>query len=233
LQCKSSKDDLNNAGADCLTARQVDSVRRAYAPVKTKSGEVVYPGHSFGFETGWRVPQPGAALNPLFADMPRYLSRKDANWDVMTFDLEADLAGAVKYGGYIESSDPHLEKFKARGGKLLLYHGWADPGPAPANTIHYYNEVTKALGGSTQDDWMRLFLLPGVGHCGGGAGPDQADYMGALERWRESNVAPDWITAARVVGNRVDMTRPICAYPKIASYKGTGSTNDAANFVCK
>jgi feruloyl esterase len=233
LMCKGSKDDLNDAGGGCLTATQVESVRRAYAPVKTKSGEVVYPGHSFGFETGWRIPQPGAPINPLFADMPRYLSRQDANWDVMTFDLDADLAAAVKNAGYIESSDPHLEKFKARGGKLLLYHGWADPGPAPANTIRYYHEVVKALGGSKQDDWMRLFLLPGVGHCGGGVGPDQADYMAALERWKETGSAPDQIVAAKVAGGRVAMTRPICAYPKVAVYKGTGSTNDAVNFSCK
>jgi feruloyl esterase len=226
LLCKGAE------GADCLTTKQVESVRRAYAPVKTKSGEVVYPGHSYGFETGWRIPQPGAPINPLFADMPRYLSRQDEKWDVMTFDLEADLAAAVKNAGYIESSDPHLEKFKARGGKLLLYHGWADPGPAPANTIRYYNEVVKALGGSRQDDWMRLFLLPGVGHCGGGVGPDQADYMAALERWKETGTAPDQIVAAKVAGGRVTMTRPICAYPKVDSYKGTGSTNDTVNFAC-
>ncbi len=126
------------------------------------------------------------------------------------------MAAAVKNAGYIESSDPHLAKFKARGGKLLLYHGWADPGPAPANTIHYYNDVVKALGGSKQDDWMRLFLLPGVGHCGGGVGPDQADYMAALERWKETGSAPDQIVAAKVAGGRVAMTRPICAYPKVA-----------------
>ena len=228
LLCKGAAD-----GTDCLTERQVESVRRAYAPVKTKSGEIVYPGHSYGFEPGWRIPQPGAPINPLFADMPRYLSRQDEKWDVMTFDLDVDLAAAVKNAGYIESSDPHLAKFKARGGKLLLYHGWADPGPAPANTIHYYNEVVKALGGSTQDDWMRVFLLPGVGHCGGGVGPDQADYMAALERWKETGTAPDQIVAAKVAGGRVAMTRPICAYPKVASYKGAGSTNDAANFSCR
>ena len=232
LMCKGSKDDVGVVGSDCLTAKQVDSARRAYAPVKTRAGEIVYPGHSFGFEGGWRIPQPGAPINPLFGDMPRYLARQDEKWDVMTFDLDADLSAAVKNAGYIESSDPRLDKFKARGGKLLLYHGWADPGPAPANTIHYYNEVAKALGGK-QDDWMRLFLLPGVGHCGGGAGPDQADYMAALERWKETNTAPDQIVAAKIAGARVAMTRPICAYPKIASYKGTGSTNDAANFSCK
>jgi feruloyl esterase len=221
-----------NGGADCLTATQVESAKRAYAPVKTKAGAVVYPGHSLGFEAGWRFPQPGTPLNPLFTDMPRYVARQDANWDVMSFDLDTDLALAVKTAGFIEASDPHLEKFKARGGKLLLYHGWADPGPAPANTIHYVNDVIRTLG-PKQDDWMRLFLLPGVGHCGGGPGPDQADFVGAIERWRESGTAPDQIPAAHVAGNRVDITRPLCAYPSVAQYKGTGSTNDAANFVCK
>ena len=218
--------------ADCLTEKQVESTRKAYAPVKTRAGVVVYPGHSPGFESGWRMAQPGATLNPLFTDMPRYVAHQDANWDVTSFDLDADLALAVEHGGYIEASDPHLAKFKARGGKLLLYHGWADPGPAPANTIHYLNEVTRTLGGK-QDDWLRLFLLPGVGHCGGGPGADQADFVGAIERWRESGTAPDQIPAAHVTGNRVDMTRPICAYPSVAQYKGAGSTNDAANFVCK
>ena len=227
LQCK------NGDGADCLTAQQVESVKRAYAPVKTTTGEVVYSGHAYGFENGWRVPDPNAPINPLFADMPRFVAHKDANWDVATFDLDADLAASVKNAGYIEAIDPNLSKFKARGGKLLFYHGWADPGPAPANTIAYYESVVKALGGGKQDDWMRLFLLPGVGHCGGGAGPDQAGYMAALERWRESNVAPDQIVAAKVTAGRVEMTRPICAYPKVATYKGTGSPNDAGNFVCR
>jgi len=228
LQCRGSAD-----GPDCLTTKQAQSARQAYAPVKTRSGEVVYPGHAFGFENGWRIPQPGAPINPLFGDMPRYIARQDANWDVMTFDLERDLAGAVNTAGFIEANDPNLARFKARGGKLLFYHGWADPGPAPANTIHYYQEVVKALGGTKQDGWMRLFLLPGVGHCGGGVGPDQADYMAALERWKERDIAPESITAAKVAGGRVTMTRPICAYPEVATYRGTGSTNDAANFTCR
>jgi feruloyl esterase len=210
----------------------VTSAKTAYSAVKTKTGELVYPGHAPGFEAGWRMPTPGAPLNPLFADMPRYIGRQDAQWDVMSFDLDTDLALALKNAGFIEANDPNLAKFKARGGKLLLYHGWADPGPAPANTIRYYSDVIRTLG-SKQDDWMRLFLLPGVGHCGGGPGPDQADFIGALERWRESGTAPDQIRASHVTNDRVDMTRPLCPYPQVAQYKGGGSTNDAANFVCK
>ena len=184
---------------DCLTPAQVENARSAYAPVTNKSGELVYPGRSPGFESGWRIPTPGAPLNPLFTDMPRYVGRQDPNWDPMTFDLETDLALALKNGGFIEASDPDLATFKARGGKLLLYHGWADPGPAPENTINYYDAVNKKLGGR-QDDWMRLFLMPGVGHCGGGVGPDQADFLGAIERWREQGVAPAQIMATRPAG---------------------------------
>ncbi len=122
--------------------------------------------------------------------MPRFVGHRDANWDAMSFDLDKDLALTLKNASFIEASDPNLSKFKARGGKLLLWHGWADPGPAPENTINYYSQATKAAGGGSPDDWMRLFLLPGVAHCGGGVGPDQADFLGALERWREQGVAP-------------------------------------------
>jgi feruloyl esterase len=172
-------------------------------------------------------------MNPLWADMPRFLGHRNANWDVMSFDLESDLARTLKNASFIESSDPDLSRFKNRGGKLLLWHGWADPGPSPVNTIDYYQQVEKTLGGR-QDDWMRLFLLPGVAHCGGGVGPDQADFLTALERWRENGTAPAQIVASRNPGrsNLPPMTRPLCPYPQVAKYRGTGSTDDAANFVC-
>jgi feruloyl esterase len=113
----------------------------------------------------------------------------------------------------------------------LFYHGWADPGPAPENTINYFNAANKKTGGNS-DDWMRLFLLPGVGHCGGGVGPDRADYLSALEQWREHGKAPAQIIASRNRGGQVEMTRPLCPYPQIAKWTGTGSTDDAKNFVC-
>ncbi len=218
---------------DCLTPAQIANARSAYAPVTTRSGALVYPGRSPGFETGWRIPTPGAVLNPLFGDMPRYVGRQDPDWDPMTFDLETDLALALKNAGFIEASDPDLAKFKARGGKLLLYHGWADPGPAPENTISYYEAVNRTFGGR-QGDWMRLFLMPGVGHCGGGVGPDQADFLGALERWREQGVAPGQIIATRPAGRGASspMSRPLCPHPQVARYTGTGSTDEARNFTC-
>jgi len=223
-------------GPDCLTAGQVASARQLYSPVKMKSGHVAYPGRARGVESGWasRIPEVGKPVGSLWGDMPRFVGHRDANWDAMSFDLDKDLPLTLKNGGFIEASDPNLTKFKARGGKLLLWHGWADPGPAPQNTINYYAEAAKSSGGS-QDDWMRLFLMPGVAHCGGGVGPDQADFLGAMERWREQGVAPAQITASRNGGGRsglTPMTRPLCPFPQIAKYKGAGSTDDAANFAC-
>ena len=112
--------------------------------MKSKKGEIVYPGTLPGVEAGWApIPTPGAPMNPLWGDMPRYVGHRNATWDVMSFDLDADLALTMKNASFIESVDPNLAKFKARGGKLLLWHGWADPGPSPQNTINYYSEVAK------------------------------------------------------------------------------------------
>ena len=221
---------------DCLTPGQVESARQLYSAVKTKSGEVVYPGRSAGVESGWaaRIPVPGKPVNPLWGDMPRFVGHRDANWDPMSFDLDKDLALVLKNGSFIEASDPNLSRFKARGGKLLLWHGWADPGPAPENTINYYSQAATAAGGGSPDDWMRLFLMPGVAHCGGGVGPDQADFLGAMERWREEGGGPAQITASRNPGRGglTPMTRPLCPFPQVAKYKGTGSTDEAGNFTC-
>ena len=103
---------------------------------------------------------------------------------------------------------------------------------SPGNTINYYESVLKKMGGK-QEDFVRLYMAPGMQHCGGGPGPNQINYMAIMERWRESNQTPASIEAYHVANNRVDMTRPLCAYPQIATYKGVGSINDAANFVCK
>jgi feruloyl esterase len=216
---------------NCLTEAQVDTAKRAYSDVNTRSGEFVYPGSSPGFEAGWRMPQPGGQLPTVALDSFRYLGHQDANWNGMKFDLDTDLALVLQNAGFIDAINPDLATFKARGGKLLMYHGWADPGPAPANTINYYSAVQKKVGGRT-DEWMRLFLLPGVGHCGGGIGPDSADYIAALERWREAGMAPDRLTASRTRNGQVVMTRPLCPYPQVAKWTGTGSTDDARSFTC-
>jgi feruloyl esterase len=232
--CRFDPSVLLCRGADgdtCLTAPQLETVKRMYAPVKTKSGVVVFPGKEPGSETGWTVitggPAPGVSVGSFQA------AYNDANWDAKTFDLDRDLPIVdERVGRIVNAVNPDLSAFKARGGKLLLYHGWDDTAISPGNTIDYYSSVLAKLG-PKQDTWMRLFMAPGMQHCGGGPGPNQVNYMAALERWREANTAPDQLLAAHVTNNRVDMTRPLCPYPQVAQYKGTGSSNDAANFVCR
>ncbi len=231
LLCRGSAQD------NCLTAAQVEAVKMAYAPAKKKSGEVIYPGLPPGGEAGWAA-LAGSAAEPgeLNVDMFRYVAHEDPNWEWRTFDLERDTALADQKGGYMNGMDPDLSVFKKRGGKLLIYHGWNDGAAggaiSPLNTLDYYSSVLAKMG-PKQQDWLRLFMAPGMAHCGGGPGPNQFNALAAMERWRESGAAPAQIVAAHVTSNRVDMTRPLCPYPEVAVYRGIGSTNDAENFACK
>ena len=225
-------------GENCLTAAQLEAVKMAYAPATKRNGELIYPGLVPGGEADWPIsafngaPDPGAIDLGIFS----YVAHQDPAWDWHTFDLERDTALAIEKAGDIEVTDPDLQAFKAHHGKLLIYHGWNDGGTggaiSPLNSINYYSSVLAKMG-PRQDDWLRLFMVPGMDHCGGGPGPNQFAVVDAMESWREQGNAPSQITAYRVTNNRVDMSRPLCPYPQVATYKGTGSTNDAANFVCK
>jgi feruloyl esterase len=218
---------------NCLTLPQVEMARLAYAAEKTSRGELVFPGWQRGSELFWPTPalrQPEA----LVLDNFRYVAHQDPQWNWRTFDLDADLELLLRTGAAMDAMSPNLREFKNRRGKLILFHGWSDTAIAPENSIHYYSSVLDQMG-PKQDDWFRLFMVPGMAHCGGGPGADQLNnsMLAALERWREDGSAPDRIFAARVTNNRVDMTRPLCPYPQVAQWKGAGSVNDAFNFVCK
>ena len=222
---------------DCLTAPQVEAVKMGYAPAKRKTGELIYPGLVPGGEMGWAMltaanPEPGGIDVGMF----RYVAHEDSAWDWRTFDLDRDTSLIDKKAGFIDAVNADLSGFRARGGKLLIYHGWNDGGSggaiSPQNSVNYYSSVLARMG-PKQEDWLRLFMAPGMAHCGGGPGPNQVNWMAAMERWRESGIAPDRLIASRVSDNRVNMTRPVCPYPQVAQYTGVGSTNDAANFVCK
>jgi feruloyl esterase len=233
--CKFDPSALLCKGADgptCLTQPQVDAVKRAYADAKTKNGDVVFPGKQPGSEYQWMAflggqQAPGVSVGSF------QVAYNDANWDAKTFDLDRDLKLTdEKVGSSINAVNPDLSAFKAHGGKLLMYHGWNDTAISPGNTINYYESVLKKMGGK-QDDFVRLYMAPGMQHCGGGPGPNQINYMAIMERWRENTQTPATIEAYHVTNNRVDMTRPLCPYPQVSTYKGTGSPSDASNFACK
>jgi feruloyl esterase len=222
-------------GQGCLTARQVVTARTLMRPAKTSRGEEVFPGYAPGTELGWGAVVGGPEPTALTIDHYKYVVFKDATWDWRTFNIDRDVAVADKVdGGTINAINPNIHPFTGHGGKLLMYHGWADPLVAPGTSINYYSSVVKALGGPSKTAAsVRLFMVPGMGHCGGGDGPNTFDAVTALEHWVEQGQAPDQMVASHSTNGVVDRTRPLCPYPQVAVHKGTGSTDDAANFVCR
>lgn len=217
--------------ASCLTAAQVDTARKTYAG--THAGKSTLWGLEPGSETGWASlsgPQPlGIALETY-----QYLVYKNPQWDYHTLDPAKDVPLADKaLNPEMNASDPDLRPFFSHGGKLLMYHGWADPGIPPMFSVEYYKNVAAKVGGKKAADEIRLFMVPGMGHCGGGDGPSTFNAMAALSSWVEQGKAPQQIPASHASRGQTDRTRPLCPYPQAAVYKGSGSTNDASNFSCK
>jgi feruloyl esterase len=134
----------------------------------------------------------------------------------------------------LDDADPDLAAFKKRGGKLLLYTGWADPLIPAADLVNYYEGMQKKMGGAPATTaFARLFMVPGMGHCSGGTSPNRFDALAALEPWVEKGAAPDKMIAAQIAQGATVRTRPLCVYPQVAKWNGTGSTDDAANFTCR
>ena len=223
-------------GPECLTAPQVEAATKIYAgPKNPRTGEQIFPGLEPGSENGWDFFAAGSEP-PIVASFFKYLVFKDPNWDYRTLNFDSDVVLADKVdNGILTAINPNLKEFFAQGGKLFLYHGWNDGGIAPQNTINYYNSVVAAMRGVDKvQDSMRLFMAPGMDHCCGGDGPFDFDSVAALEQWVEALKAPDRIVAAHLPqgSTKPDRTRPLCPYPQVAKYKGSGSTDDASNFVC-
>jgi len=219
----------------CLTAPQIEAVRQLYqGPRNSKTRQQLFPGLEPGSELGWNSlagERPMSLANELY----KYLVFNDPNWDFRTINPDTDFPRAEKLlADSMDAADPNLKPFVARGGKLIMYHGWSDPGIPPMNTVNYYNNVARQLGGPSKiADSIRLFMIPGMNHCQGGDGTDRFDGIGALSQWVENRKAPAQILASHQTEGKADRTRPLCPYPQTAVYKGAGSTDDAANFSCK
>lgn len=251
LQCKGRD---SNA---CLTAPQVVALKKIYAGPANSSGQIfpgIFPG-SEGGPGGWGLwivgAQPGRSLNYSFGvGALAKMVYQDPKWDFRRFNFDRDVAFLDdKLGPVRNAIDADLKSFRDRGGKLILYHGWADPDISPLSTVNYYDNVIARMGEKSVDDFMRVYLAPGMQHCGGGAGatvlgavPEtgaepQRGIQAAMERWVEKGTAPGEVIATKYKNplnpqSGVAETRPICAYPKVARYKGRGSTDDAVNFTC-
>jgi feruloyl esterase len=225
----------NGDGPSCLTAPQVAAAKKIYSPGRnSRTGQELFPSLVPGSELGWGIQAKGPEPSQNIYDQYRYVVYKDPNWDWRTFDFDKGIAkGEERDNTVMNATDPNLKAFFAHDGKLLLYHGWGDPNVSPLNTIKYYNSVADTLGGASKvNNNIRLFMEPGMGHCGGGEGPNVFDKVSTLEQWVEQKKAPDSIIASHSTAGDVDRTRPLCPYPQIAKYKGSGSIDDAGNFAC-
>ena len=222
-----------NGGDDaCLTPEQASTVAAIYRGPVDGSGRSIFPGLARGSERAWRTLSGDRPLG-LAHDTYAQLVFGDAQWDFRSFDAARDIPLAVeRIGPLMDSADPDLHDFVERGGKLLLYHGWSDPGIPAAGTIRYHDAVRGALG-KAADDTVRLFMVPGMGHCRGGTGTDTFDAVAALDTWVGGGAPPARIEASRVENGTVVRARPLCAYPTRAVYDGSGSSGDSANFACR
>ncbi len=229
---------LKCSGADaptCLTAAQVEAAKKIYGPATNpRTGAAIFPGLEPGSELGWGLLAGGKEPSEIGMAEFRNIVYHDPNWDWHTFDFDHGVALAEKVdNNTITANDPNLKQFFSHGGKLLMYHGWTDPLIAPENSINYYSSVLDKMGGASKaGDSIRLFMVPGMDHCGGGEGPNSFDSVSVLEEWVEKSNPPTRIVASHIAGGQVDRTRPLCSYPQVARYKGSGSSDDAANFVC-
>jgi len=232
VQCKAGQ-----SGDQCLTPAQVDAVRKAYTTFRSGDAVTVYP-LGRGSEDAW-----GGFTNVSNKAGPpaRNLGLRaamfgDASFDFDKFDPVKDTVRARQgpFAKYYEAANPDLTPFVKRGGKLILWHGFDDPGPSALATVEYYEDARKVtggkVGGKTFEDSLRFFLAPGVYHCAGGPGADRFDMIAALDQWVEKGHAPTRILASKA---NSPMTRPLCQYPALPIFKGEGDPNDERNFVCK
>ena len=229
LQCKASDT------ASCLTPPQVETARLIYSPAVNSSTNREITGLERGSELGWTDLGWTAGARATGLDQFRYLVFADPEWDLRRFNPAADPARAeAADNNTINALNPNLKPFLDRGGKVIQYHGWSDPQISPGASTQYYNHVVETLGGAARvHASYRLFMAPGMGHCGGGEGPNSFDMVAALEQWVEGGTPPERIIASQSTNGSVSRTRPLCPYPQVAAYTGSGSIDAAESFVCR
>ena len=232
LQCKDNEND------QCLTAPQIAGLEKVYAGARNqRTGARVFPGYMVGGELEWPLWIVGTEVPPrdlqhLIQDtFFKYLVFENPGWSRQSFDFDKDVAYTDgKLANILDATNPDLTTFKARGGKLIRYHGWSDAAISPLNSVDYFESVQARMGDT--GSFYRLFMVPGMGHCAGGEGTDEFDKIGILARWVEDGESPNQIIASRIVAGKVVRTRPLRLYGKVAHWTRSGSTDAAVSFIC-
>lgn len=254
IQCKEAEDSDK-----CLNPSQVTALKKIYAGLIDSHGRAIFPGYLPGSEEGgggwgaW-ITGPAPRMSAMAFFGIGYFSNmvyEKADWDYKTFTVDAGMQAAKeKTASALDAVDPNLGAFRARGGKLILYHGWDDPAIPATNTVNYFQEVVAKMGQPNTNSFVRLYMVPGMQHCGGGPGADTFGQSGswaaddpqhnarvALEEWVEKGKAPATMIATKNADGNAQgpatMTRPLCPYPRAAKYKGSGDTNRSENFTCE
>ncbi len=236
----------NDQETDCINPAELHTLQAIYGGAKSQ-GKQVFWGQPVGAEIDrpiknqigsgwdrWILPTEGRSIGATFAEsFFRYLvfRKPDPNYELKSFNFESDLGRLNSISRILDATNPDLSRFKERGGKILMYFGWADTALNPLMGIDYYEKVHARFASETSE-FFRLFMIPGMAHCRGGVGTDEFDAFTPLVEWVEKGVAPKQILASQTQGDKVVRTRPLCTYPMVATYGGTGSPDDAKNFAC-
>jgi feruloyl esterase len=234
-------------GPSCFTSAQTDALKKIYTGLRDSSGKLLFPGQPVGAEvlapasdgttrSGWNGTIAGDSVGLKLAESyMKYLALDPpagSAWDYRSVDFDVDLAKTKTFAAAFNATDPDLTALRQRGGRIIHYHGWADPSATALMSIDYYESVRRKMGTATPE-FYRLFLIPGMFHCGGGVGCDSVDWLTAIVDWVEKGVPPDRLTGARLQRGAVTRTRPLCPYPATATYKGLGSIDSAESFACR
>lgn len=252
LLCKESETD------SCLTPAQLETLKKVYSGALDSKGKAFSPSYLPGGETGilgWESwisgPAPGKSSLDVFArEFFKRFVYEDSNWNIRSLNAERDFQLAEKrLAPILNATNPDLRAFHRRGGKLIIYHGWSEAAIPPGMSINYYQSVVDKMGQADTNKFLRLYMVPGMQHCFLGPGPNwfgqafgcqtcsaKNDVTRAIVDWVERKIPPDAIVASKYKSDiaRTDLvrTRPLCPYPQVARYSGTGSIDDAANFAC-
>jgi feruloyl esterase len=237
--CKFDPEVLQCTGADnatCLTSAQVQAARRIYAGARNPfTFQQIFPPPMRGSEMTWFRTIDGQQPFGLSNDFFKYFVYKDPNWNYnsrpVNFHSDVELADRPE-NLVVNARDPNIQRFVDRGGKLLMWEGWNDTFIPPDIAIDYYESVVNTIGTGKARNSVRLFMVPNKEHCGWEGSFGSFDVGAELKRWRDTGIAPERIIISGTVDNGVQRTRPLCPYPQVATYTGSGSTDDARNFTC-